>query len=134
MGGWVDGWMDRRRGACRLVGHRTPGSVGHVSGEVNGPPTILALAIAAITAVLTGESPLSYARFHGNQRYELLRNHTPDPLYFSLLGVNVYVVQTDSGAHPASYPTGTGALSLGLKRQGREADHSPPTSAEVKKM
>jgi hypothetical protein len=25
-----------------------------------------------------------------------------------------------------------GALSSGLKRQGREADHSPPTSAEVK--
>jgi hypothetical protein len=27
-----------------------------------------------------------------------------------------------------------GALSLGVKRQGRESDHSPPTSAEVKKM
>jgi hypothetical protein len=27
-----------------------------------------------------------------------------------------------------------GALSPGVKRQGREADHSPPTSAEVKKM
>jgi hypothetical protein len=26
------------------------------------------------------------------------------------------------------------ALSPGLKRQGREADHSPPTSAEVKKI
>jgi hypothetical protein len=26
-----------------------------------------------------------------------------------------------------------GALSLGVKRPGREADHSPPTSAEVKK-
>jgi hypothetical protein len=25
-----------------------------------------------------------------------------------------------------------GALSLGVKRQGREADHSPPSSAEVK--
>jgi hypothetical protein len=25
-----------------------------------------------------------------------------------------------------------GALSLGLKRPGREADHSPPSSAEVK--
>jgi hypothetical protein len=28
----------------------------------------------------------------------------------------------------------TGALSTGAKRQGREADHSPPISAEVKKM
>jgi hypothetical protein len=26
-----------------------------------------------------------------------------------------------------------GALSLGVNRQGREADHSPPTSAEVNK-
>jgi hypothetical protein len=29
---------------------------------------------------------------------------------------------------------GTGALSLGVKWRGREADHSPPASAEVKKM
>jgi hypothetical protein len=29
---------------------------------------------------------------------------------------------------------GTGALSPGVKRQEREADHLPPTSAEVKKM
>jgi hypothetical protein len=27
-----------------------------------------------------------------------------------------------------------GALSLGVKQSGREADHSPPASAEVKKM
>jgi hypothetical protein len=26
------------------------------------------------------------------------------------------------------------ALSPGVKRSGREADHSPPTSAEIKKM
>jgi hypothetical protein len=38
-------------------------------------------------------------------------------------------VQTDSGAHPASYPM---ALSLGVKRPESEADHSPPSSAEVK--
>jgi hypothetical protein len=29
---------------------------------------------------------------------------------------------------------GYGALSAGVKRQGREADHSPPTSGEIKKM
>jgi hypothetical protein len=29
---------------------------------------------------------------------------------------------------------GRGALSLGVKRQGCEADHSPPTSVKVKKM
>jgi hypothetical protein len=41
-------------------------------------------------------------------------------------------VQNGSGAHPASYPMDTGALSLGVKRPGREAYHSPPSSAEVK--
>jgi hypothetical protein len=35
--------------------------------------------------------------------------------------------------HPASYPMGAGTFSRGVKRQGREADHSPPSSAEVKK-
>jgi hypothetical protein len=36
-------------------------------------------------------------------------------------------VQIDSVAHPASYLMGMGALSPGVKRQGREADHSPPS-------
>jgi hypothetical protein len=41
-------------------------------------------------------------------------------------------VQNGSGAHPASYPIGTRGSFLGVKRPGREADHSPPSSAEVK--
>jgi hypothetical protein len=41
-------------------------------------------------------------------------------------------VQNGSGVHPASYPMGTRALSLGVKRPGRDADHSPPSIAEVK--
>jgi hypothetical protein len=42
-------------------------------------------------------------------------------------------VQTGFRAHPDSYPVGTrGAVSLGVKRPGLEADHSPPSSAEVK--
>jgi hypothetical protein len=41
-------------------------------------------------------------------------------------------VQTDSGAHPASCTMGTGGPFSGVKaRPGREADHSPPSSAEV---
>jgi hypothetical protein len=41
-------------------------------------------------------------------------------------------VQTGSGAHPASCTIGTGVLSPGIKaRPGRDADHSPPSSAEV---
>jgi hypothetical protein len=35
--------------------------------------------------------------------------------------------------HTASYPVCTGALSFRIKLPGREADHSPPSSAEVKK-
>jgi hypothetical protein len=41
-------------------------------------------------------------------------------------------VQTDSGSHPASYPMGIRALSLGVKRREGEADHSPSSSTEVK--
>jgi hypothetical protein len=41
-------------------------------------------------------------------------------------------VQTGSGAHPVSYPMDTGALYLGVKRPGTEADHSLPSSVEVK--
>jgi hypothetical protein len=41
-------------------------------------------------------------------------------------------VQNGSGAHEASYPMGTRGLSLGVKRPGREADHSPASSAKVK--
>ena len=35
-------------------------------------------------------------------------------------------------SHPASNLVGTGAPSPGLRRSGREIDHSPPPSAEVK--
>jgi hypothetical protein len=41
---------------------------------------------------------------------------------------------TGFGVHPTSYKLCTGDSFPGVKRQGREADHSPPTSAEVKKM
>jgi hypothetical protein len=40
--------------------------------------------------------------------------------------------QNGSGAHPVSYPVGTRALSLAVERPKREADHSLPSSAEVK--
>jgi hypothetical protein len=46
----------------------------------------------------------------------------------------LHVVQTGSGAHPASYPVCTGGSFPGAKTARREADHSPPASAEVKKM
>jgi hypothetical protein len=41
-------------------------------------------------------------------------------------------VQNGSGAYPAPMEWVPGDTSLGVKRPGREADHSPPSSAEVK--
>jgi hypothetical protein len=42
-------------------------------------------------------------------------------------------VQTGSGAHPASYPVGTGGPFPGGKaRPGRDADHSPPSRDDFK--
>jgi hypothetical protein len=48
--------------------------------------------------------------------------------------VNNFHFSISSGVHPTSYTMGTGGFFSGVKRQGREADHSPPTSAEVKKI
>jgi hypothetical protein len=45
------------------------------------------------------------------------------------VGLGIFLFTT---AHPASYPMGTRGSFPGVKRSGREADHSPPSSAEVK--
>jgi hypothetical protein len=42
-------------------------------------------------------------------------------------------IQVGSGAHSASSPMCIRAKILGVKRPGREADHSTPTSAVIKK-
>jgi hypothetical protein len=45
---------------------------------------------------------------------------------------SILCVQTGSGAHPDSCKMGTGGPFPGGKaRPGRDADHSPPSSAEV---
>jgi hypothetical protein len=41
-------------------------------------------------------------------------------------------VQTGFGAHPTSCPVGTSDSFPGVKRPGREADHSLPSSADIK--
>jgi hypothetical protein len=41
-------------------------------------------------------------------------------------------VQKGSGAHPASYAMCNTSSFPGIKRPGREADHSPSSNAEVK--
>jgi hypothetical protein len=46
---------------------------------------------------------------------------------------SILFVQTGSEAHPASCTMGTGGPFPGTKaRPGRDADHSPPSNAEVK--
>jgi hypothetical protein len=44
------------------------------------------------------------------------------------------ISQTGSGVHTTSYTIGTGESFPEVKRPRHEADHSPPASAEVKKM
>jgi hypothetical protein len=45
---------------------------------------------------------------------------------------SILCVQTGSGAHPASCTMGTGGpFTVGKARPRRDADHSPPSSAEV---
>jgi hypothetical protein len=45
---------------------------------------------------------------------------------------SILCVQTGSGADPASCTMGTGgSFPRGKVRPGRDADHSPPSSAEV---
>jgi hypothetical protein len=43
-----------------------------------------------------------------------------------------HLTQKGSGAHPASCTVGTRGSITGVKRPGREADHSPLSSAKVK--
>jgi hypothetical protein len=50
--------------------------------------------------------------------------------YLSIL----HSVQTGSMVYATSYPMGTGAPSPGVKRPGRDADHSLSCSAEVKNV
>jgi hypothetical protein len=44
----------------------------------------------------------------------------------------LHSVQTGSRGHPVSSPVGIGGSCPGVKRPGRVADRSPPSSAEVK--
>jgi hypothetical protein len=55
-------------------------------------------------------------------------NSIDDRVRFCLL----HRARTSSGTHLASYPMGTGVISLEVKRAGREANRSPVSSAEVK--
>jgi hypothetical protein len=50
------------------------------------------------------------------------------------MGIFLFTTESKSPLEPTQHPIQwvPGALSLGVKRPRREADHSPPSSAEVK--
>jgi len=48
------------------------------------------------------------------------------------MGIPLLQMIMNSGAHSASYPTVRRGSYSGIKWLGREAEHSPPSSAEVK--
>jgi hypothetical protein len=51
-------------------------------------------------------------------------------LYFTNLSL-FHIVQTGSGAHLAFNSMGTGVIYCGVRRLGRDVDHSPPSSADA---
>jgi hypothetical protein len=53
-------------------------------------------------------------------------------LFYIMLSFGRICVSMGVVKHPASYPMGTRDSFPGVKRSGREADQSPPSSAEVK--
>jgi hypothetical protein len=59
--------------------------------------------------------------------------HVPHWCWYLFIVASSLCVQTGSEAHPTSYAMGTGGPFPGAKaRPGRNADHSPPSSAEVR--
>jgi hypothetical protein len=55
-----------------------------------------------------------------------------EPGLDSRQGKKIFLFSIESGTNLASSAMGIEALSQGIKRQGREADHSPPSNAAVK--
>jgi hypothetical protein len=55
----------------------------------------------------------------------------PEGATKGLFSLHIYI-QTGTGAHSASYPVGSGDNMT--RGPGREADHSPPSSCEIKNV
>jgi hypothetical protein len=62
----------------------------------------------------------------------LLSSSAFSPMMPPLLQTFLVFLQNGFGAHPASYRMGSRRFLLVVKWPGSEADHSPPSSAEVK--
>jgi hypothetical protein len=118
--------------ANRFIFHAVETSIKHVSKWIkiiSNEKTIFKIWLKnyELLTSLSRDSSVGIATGYGLDYGEVGR--VPLGSRFSLL----HVVETDSGAHPSSYPVGTWALYPEVKGQGREAGHSSPTSAEVKK-
>jgi hypothetical protein len=61
-----------------------------------------------------------------------LVKHRDNFALFTLLCLRNRILLKSSGAQKTSYPVDTGCLSPVVKQPGREADHSPPSNADVK--
>jgi hypothetical protein len=78
--------------------------------------------------------------FYIKNLYKILKTlcntSVPDPTGWTIMGSSPRnsnkTVQTGSGAHPASYSVGTDALSPCVKWPGREVDHIPTSSTDLK--
>jgi hypothetical protein len=82
------------------------------------------LAYNCIVTLNAVSEPGQFIRYTGGLR-------AGRPVFYSRQGQEIFLF-SGSGAHTASYPVGTGGWLPGVKRPGREADHSPPSSAEIK--
>jgi hypothetical protein len=90
------------------------------------------------------EIPIHYQNYHEPSHPPFLVHKMGNRLDFLVTTFKLYfmsvlldllgtrVVQTGPGAHPASCTVDTGYFP-GVKRPGRDADHTPPSSAEVRK-
>ena len=80
-------------------------------------------------------SLLTSSKLHNQATSLFLRTTTPIRGSNSGKGRGICVLQTcpDRLWGPASHSMETGVHSQGVKRQGREADHSPPRSAQTLK-
>jgi hypothetical protein len=90
---------------------------------------IIIVVVVVVVVVLSGDSSVSIALGY---RLDDRCSRVRFPAGAGNFSLHHRCVQNSSGAHPASYPMGTRGSFPGVKRPGREADHSSPSSTEVK--
>jgi hypothetical protein len=120
-----------------LCGNRISFKISYVPHTNNSPPpprgpaapltALYPLAILLMTLRSRGSSGSIVSDYGLDDRVIGVRSPAGSKDFSSNL-----CVHTSSGAHPASVQWVPGALSPGVKaRPGRDANHSPPSSAEI---